>query len=493
MSNNQTVDLLLVRLSREAEKEQVLEMLISELGMSHDEAREKVDASPSILREDISMEQARILQNRMYPYIDLLPKSYSTINDSASVSAAENEENISSGSLQADETDIDKQAEYHEVKETQDFKVDEDPLVITTAAEEILSIERCHICGRTPTSVQKLAPCRTCGELTCSDCFDRKMHVCEKCVSEGRSVDRALDSKPEYRREQHGYAHDQKHEIPEDDRRRTSTSGRKQNILSKLSPAVISITATVFILIAFFLIDPINLFNKNNLNGSGMGSSLSSTDSLGFAIVPDSDSVSDTLLTEVPPDTLALSQIDTLVSPEDSIAAESDATRINISLRDIRIPEFPETPNEITLPRLLLSSPVRGIEVYRDSLTLLAYPVGYIAAMVSVEIDAISLIHTEDGYTVFIMSILHPEPVEKRTALISSMGALLDSTVVDQMVLYYRENEYYDSNLFSFISDSFSIISQSNSPYFLQRKQATIPEIRTLIFESVHDWVTNLD
>ena len=224
-----------------------------------------------------------------------------------------------------------------------------------------------------------------------------------------------------------------------------------------------------------------------------MGSSLSSTDSLGFAIVPDSDSVSDTLLTEVPPDTLALSQIDTLVSPEDSIAAESDATRINISLRDIRIPEFPETPNEITLPRLLLSSPVRGIEVYRDSLTLLAYPVGYIAAMVSVEIDAISLIHTEDGYTVFIMSILHPEPVEKRTALISSMGALLDSTVVDQMVLYYRENEYYDSNLFSFISDSFSIISQSNSPYFLQRKQATIPEIRTLIFESVHDWVTNLD
>lgn len=479
VSESQPVDLLLVRLSRDEEKDKVLEMLMSEMGMSHDEAREKVDNSPSILSEGISMEQARILQNRMYPYIDLLPRSYSTATEEADTSPSPDQENEISGSLQTDETDINIEKEYTEEKESMDSEENDEKLVITTAAEEMLSIDRCHICGRTPTSAQKLAPCRTCGELTCSDCFNRKMHVCEKCVSEGRAVDRPLDNEPEYRRE---HEHDRKHEIPRDDRRKTG--GAKLDILSKLSPAVISITAAVLILIAFFLIDPINLFN-NNLNDSEMGYYISGTDSIVSAVLPDSDSLTDTLLTEM--------HSDTLVSSEDSLAVEPDVHRIDISLRDIRIPEFPETPDEVILPRLLLSTPVRGIEIYRDSLTLLSYPVGYIAASISVEIDAMSLIHTEDGYTVFIMSILHPEPVEKRTALISSLGALLDSTVVDQMVLYYRENDYYDSDLFSFVSDSFGVIAQSCSPYFLQRKQATIPEIRTLIFENINDWMTDLD
>ncbi len=490
MSDSQAVvDLLLVRLSREEEKEKVLEMLISELGMSHDEAREKVDNTPNILSEGISMEQARILQNRMYPYVDLLPRTYATTTYSEPSSAAVSEEETPSESLQSDETDESVQDEYPEEKETQDFKVDEDKLIITTAAEEMLSIDRCHLCGSSPTSNQKLAPCRTCGELTCSDCFNRKMHVCERCVSEGRAVDRPLDNKPEYRLEQE-HSYDLGHGSLEDEKK--ITRRRIQNVLSKLSPSVISITAAVLILIAFFLIDPINLFNDN---GSATGSHLASTDSLASAIVPDSDSVSGIVLTEVPTDTLAILQTDTLVSSLDSIALESDVSFINISLSDIRIPEFPDTPDpdEVTLPRLLLSSPVRGIEVYKDSLTFLSYPVGYIAATISVEIDAISLVHTEDGYTIFVMSILHPEPVEKRTALISSIGSLLDSTVVDQMVLYYRENEYYDSNLFSFVSDSFSVISQSNSPYFLQRKQATIPETRTLVFESINDWMTDLD
>ncbi|MCK4672065.1 MAG: hypothetical protein KAT47_05920, partial [Candidatus Aegiribacteria sp.] len=374
MSDSQAVDLLLVRLSREEEKEKVLEMLISELGMSHDEAREKVDNSPNILSEGISMEQARILQNRMYPYIDLLPRSYSTATEEAAVSTAVNQENITSGSLQEDETDIDKQNGYPEEKETQDSEADEEKFVITTAAEEMMSIDRCHICGRTPTSTQKLAPCRTCGELTCSECFNRKMHVCEKCVSEGRAVDRPLDNEPEYSRE---HVHDLKHEIPRDDIRKTSTSRRKQDILSKLSPTSISISAAVLIMIAFLLIDPINLFNDNNVNGSGMGSHISSSDSIVSGILPDSDSVSVASLTETHPDTL--------VSSEDSLAAEQEP-RIIISLQDIRIPEFPEIPDDIELPRLLLSSPIRGIEVYRDSLTFLSYPVGYIAASISVEI-----------------------------------------------------------------------------------------------------------
>lgn len=480
MIDSQIVDLLLVRLSRDEEKEKVIEMLITELGMSRDEAGEKVDNSPNILIEGISMEQARILQNRMYPYVDLLPRSYSTVTKETNIPADVNQEEITSGSLQTDETDIDKQNGYSEEKETDNSEDIDEGLVITTAAEEMISVERCHICGRTPTSVQKLVPCRTCGELTCSECFDRKMHVCEKCVSEGRVVDRPLDNKPGYSRKQD---HDHKKVIQKDEIRKSGS--KKLDIISKLSPASITITAIVLILIAFFLIDPINLFNNSNMNASGMRYSISNSDSIVSAELPESDSLSDTLLTEVQPDTL--------VSFEDSLASVPDAHTEIISLRDIRIPEFPETPDEIEPPRLLLSTPVRGIEILRDSLNLLSYPVAYIAASISIKIDAISLIHTADGYTVFIMSILHPEPVEKRTALISNLGAMLDSTVVDQMVLYYRENEYYDSDLFSFISDSFTVISQSNSPYFLQRKQATIPEIRTLISENIYDWMTNLN
>ena len=487
MSNNQVVDLLLVRLNREEEKEKVLNMLIIELGMPRDEAREKVETSPNILIEGISMEQARILQNRMYPYVDLLPRSYATDTYTESSEQTVSEE-LSSESLQAEEIDLDLQDEYQD-EEIQDFEVDDDSLIITTAAEEMLSIDRCHLCGSSPTSDQKLAPCRTCGELTCSDCFNRKMHVCERCVSEGRAVDRPLDIRPDYGREQSN-KHDR--ELKSDKDEKKVTRGKKRIAIPKFSPAVISISAAVLILIAFYLIDPINLFNTD---GSVPGSDHSSTDSLASSIIPDSDSVSSTVLTEVPPDTLANAQTDSLLLSEDSISSESAVSLGNISLRDVRIPEFPDTPEpvEVTLPRLLLSSPVIGIEVYTDSLAFLSYPVGYVAATISLTIDAISLVHTEDGYTVFVMSILHPEPVEKRTALISNIGALLDSTVVDQMVLYYRENEYYDSNLYSFISDSFSVISQSSSPYFLQRKQATIPEIRTLVFGDINDWMTDLN
>ena len=222
MIDSQAVDLLLVRLSRDEEKEKVIEMLITELGMSRDEAGEKVDNSPNILIEGISMEQARILQNRMYPYVDLLPRSYSTVTKETNIPADVNQEEITSGSLQTDETDIDKQNGYSEEKETDNSEDIDEGLVITTAAEEMISVERCHICGRTPTSVQKLVPCRTCGELTCSECFDRKMHVCEKCVSEGRVVDRPLDNKPGYSRKQD---HDHKKVIRKDEIRK---SGNKK-------------------------------------------------------------------------------------------------------------------------------------------------------------------------------------------------------------------------------------------------------------------------
>ncbi len=47
------VDLLLVRLTREDEKIKVIDLLMTELGMSREEAREKVDSSPNILNEGL--------------------------------------------------------------------------------------------------------------------------------------------------------------------------------------------------------------------------------------------------------------------------------------------------------------------------------------------------------------------------------------------------------------------------------------------------------
>ena len=70
---------------------------------------------------------------------------------------------------------------------------------------------------------------------------------------------------------------------------------------------------------------------------------------------------------------------------------------------------------------------------------------------------------------------------------------MLDSTIIDQMVLYYRENQYYDADMFSFTADSFSVLARSTSPYFLQRKQAGIPETTELITGRIFEWMTDLN
>lgn len=502
MNNTQLVDLLLVRLSREEEKQQVLELLISELGLSIDEARQKVDSSPSILCEGIAMEQGRILQSRMYPFVDILPRIYmtdsATKHPKADLSESETtEDSIQDNDSEHPEENVDNQNSDSEQEETE-ASLDDDALIITSAAEEMLSVERCHICGRTPTSTNKLIPCRTCGELTCSSCFDRKKHVCHKCVSEGKFVDRPLE-----RASEDIWQHEQNRtREPEISNLRRYRSMKKDtSFFSGLSPVVIGITALVAIIVAFFLIDPLNLFNGKIQNGSESELILSSADSIVSESSPEdsigTDSVSglhsDTSMTDNLSDTLTVGQIDSIIAVEDNMTSAAIEGSGVISLRNITIPDRLNMPEEITVPRLLLSTPVRSIEIVRDSLPLLSYPVGYIAAATSVELDAISLIQTDDGYNIFIMSILHPEPAERRSALISNLGSLFDSTIVDQMVLYYRENEYYEPSLFSFISDSFSVITQSNSPYFIQRKQGAIPETSDLVSGKIFEWMINLN
>jgi len=477
------VDLLLVRLNREEEKKKVIDLLVSELGMTVEEATEKTDNSPSILSEGIDMEQGRILQDRMYPFVDLLPKQYTGNHNEASDDIDDDpiqttpmidtpESSYTSEELPSDI--MDSSDIYHDQSRQYDAD-DDDSLIITSAAEEMLSVERCHICGRTPTDNHKLVPCRTCDELTCSDCFNRTHHVCEKCASEGRVIDRPLDSVPKAP----GSVKQEERISPQSPTERKSVSS-KYGVLSKLSPLLIGIIAVVLVVAAFFIIDPMNLF-------------VSSDDSEEYVEIISIDTAAVT-----DPDSLAsdsTAAADTALVEPDSSLASADSLKINgyISLRNISLPDSMAIPEGYVLPRMLTTSPVRNIDILTDSLQYIAELLGPLTAFYSIELDGVSLISTEDNIDILIMSILHPEPAERRTALLGELGTLLDSTMVDQMILYYRENQYYEPNLFSFTADSFSILSISGSPTFLQRRQSLIPETTELVTGALFEWMTDLN
>lgn len=488
------VDLLLVRLTSEDEKNKVVNLLMSELGMSREEARDKVDNSPNILSEGVEMEQGRILQDRMYPFVDLLPRHYDA--KSTVKAAKDNEPEESPYELITDDIaplNEEKGKQHPDSGESNDIyhnpsaiteedyapksfdDKDDDSLIITSASEEMLSIERCHICGRTPTGDQKLAPCQTCGDLTCANCYNRKHHVCNKCAAAGRVVDRPLDSVPEKREE-----------IPDEDRNIEAKYDSSKRIsrpvrtgtLSRNLPLAIILTSLILVA-AFIIIDPMNLFTSPD----------NSTD--GTAVLP-VDTCNEADSVEVP-DTTLIPEADMTVTPDDSLFADSVVSIKYISLRDISVPDSLGIGEGYSLPRILNSSPVAGIEIQTDSLPFIADILGQLASVYSIEFDGISLIRTHDGFDILLMSILHPEPAEKRTALLGNLGTALDSTIVDQMVLYYRENQYYEAEMFTFTADSFSILARSNSPNFLQRKQAVIHETTELITGRILDWMTDLN
>ena len=482
------VDLLLVRLTREDEKTKVMDLLMSELGMSREEAREKVDSSPNILSEGVEMEQGRILQDRMYPFVDLLPRHY---NGNSAVPAAKESESESEDTYELITEDItpEKDEELPDAEEMDEVYLntntipeeddfsntfddeDDDSLIITSASEDMLNVERCHICGRTPTGDQKLVPCQICTELTCSDCYNRTHHVCDKCATAGRAVDRPLDSVRETKQDI-----DLPVQKPMDSSKgkfRPAKKGRSFRILP------IAVIVTFVILVASFLIiDPMNLLTSED-NG---------TEDTESGTVDTSEVIS-----VVVPDTALVVGADTTITPDDSLPADSTVSIGYISFRDISLPDSILINEEYSLPRTLTSSPIAGLEIQKDSLPFIAEFLGQLASVYSIEFDAVSLVRTDDGFEILLMSILHPEPAERRTALLGNLGLLLDSTVVDQMVLYYRENQYYDAVMFTFTADSFSVLSRSNSPNVLQRKQALIPETTELITGRIFDWMTDLN
>ena len=104
MDEGRMVDLLLVRLSRDDEKQKVIDLLVSELGMTQEQATDKVENSPSILRENVEMEQGRILQDRMYPFVDLLPKYYKSGTEPSSATTGDKVADVAPPEPQEDDS-----------------------------------------------------------------------------------------------------------------------------------------------------------------------------------------------------------------------------------------------------------------------------------------------------------------------------------------------------------------------------------------------------
>ncbi len=237
------VDLLLVRLGREEEKQRVLELLVSELHMTREEARASVDKAPLVLLEAVPMGRARVIQNRLYPFVDLLPRM-ETVEDQQEEAP---QEPPRVPEEEEDFGELDESASHTPPAPVKQ----EEKLSVTSASEEVLSIERCHVCGRTPTGGEKLAPCRSCAELTCRDCFDRIAHVCQKCAADGKVVDaplaRTASSRPQSR---HG----------SDQTMQTAPAspgrGGSRNIAY-----VAAGVAVLGLLAAFYFLDPLRLFH----------------------------------------------------------------------------------------------------------------------------------------------------------------------------------------------------------------------------------------
>ncbi|MEA3266172.1 MAG: hypothetical protein U9P42_04440, partial [Candidatus Fermentibacteria bacterium] len=257
------VDLLLVRLGREEEKKKVLKLLISNLDLSVTEAESAVNNSPSVIREAVAMNEARVIQKDLYPYIDLLPR----LEDEAIPRKTTDREEVAevkpdglSAEKEKDTPDAVIEDNIHDnadqgIENDSDVDVqeeeDEEAVIITTASEEILSTNRCHICGRTPTDGERLAPCRTCGELTCRNCFDRIAHVCNHCANEGKTVDRVNEGVGADSQE--GIEFDTEEEHGEKVDEEKSATGR---IVAAVVLFVLALVAV------FYFLDPMELFGE---------------------------------------------------------------------------------------------------------------------------------------------------------------------------------------------------------------------------------------
>jgi hypothetical protein len=491
MSGQSLVDLLLVRLRKDEEKETVRLMLINTLGMSPEEAAESVASTPVLLSKSMPMEEARVIQEKMYPFIDLLPREYGGSaseavpppppkaeepaevdgDDGSYVQEFENDSGLTHTRVENLETPYDALE-----GERDDGLQGDDAFVITSASDEMLTIDRCHVCGRTPTTVEKLAPCRTCGALTCSDCFDRIVHVCSKCAAEGRMVDRPIKGQPEYRKQDET---DSEEPVPLETRK-----GRR-----RVSPVLLALMGIAVLAAVFYVLDPLSLFGSAvETPGEPIQEPLQDTltepsaDSLAIAV----DTISRDTVLSVRTDSL-------LTAAVDSSAADSIQPGAVTPLADLRLPDDFVIPEELIPPTLLLSTPVEGLEILSDSLALISYNLSCLMSAASVLSDGVTMVRTPDGSELLILTILHPEPLQERMRLVSDLASLLGGSPVDQMVIYYRESEYHTPELFSLVADSFQVIAGTIAPGFIHSRQTSLPGTWDMVSGPIMDWMMQLN
>jgi len=463
MAQEPLVDLLLVRLGREEEKKRVRTLLVNGLGMSETEADTAVENSPSVLREAIPMVEARDIQKRLYPFIDLLPR----IDETTEPPPSKPEEPAREGIEEEKEEEAEEDFVSGIAEEHLEFDIlvsgppPSDPVrsndstsseseverdfILTSAKQEMLQIDRCHVCGRTPTDGEKLAPCRACGTLTCRDCFDRAVHVCEKCATDGKVVSHALAGTPEYISK---HDHHLDSDAPETVQKKKKAP--KSGLMKILIPVVILLALGA----AFYFVDPMNLFAGDEREDSGT--------------VPLDTTFVDTTAVDtvaVTPDTSEAVSPDSLqILPDTILVVES----VNpLGLTSLTLPDSLVQPDVVRSIELVERFSSREIDTMNNELTIIATPIEQYAALCNLTIDRLTLVRI-DGYVVLAMSVLHPEDNTNRYKFLNYIAGFLYSSDVDQFIFYYRENRFQNTSILTYTSDVFGELQMATSPQDFQ-------------------------
>lgn len=482
------VDLLLVRLGREEEKRKVLKLLITNLDLSVTEAENAVKDSPSVIREAVPMSEARVIQKDLYPYIDLLPR---LDEDPGSGSQEDEEEESTSDSdlddenmeIDSDETEIDEGDFYpsnvdesdsdHSIdkSEEDDTAGDEyDPVLISSAGEEIRSTNRCHICGRTPTDGERLAPCRTCSDLTCRDCFDRVAHVCNKCAADGKTIDRANEGVSDATEE--GLEFDT-------DEAATGSGGNKSR-----GPRI---ALTVFVLVlamaaAFYFVDPMDLFSTDQ---SLVASDINIADADTTSAAPDSvESI-------LPADTAGVNfeNVDTVSVKPDTFTVDDPHGVLSIVLPEayVAVENAPAVNFQLTVPAGIQA------DIPLEESEILFHQLSVIASTIPVVLDNGAFLVYHDTTSVLVLTLIHPEESGARIALLRNLAVWLVPSGVDQLVLVYRETIYQDAVPMSLAREVFLDVQGVLNPSQFR----TFFSYRDDCWESINgpvvDWLSNIE
>ncbi len=471
------VDLLLVRLGREEEKRKVLKLLITSLDLSVSDAEDAVNNSPSVIREAVPMAEARIIQKDLYPYIDLLPRFDDDDGQADSDSVDESPEEVDDFDEEAIE-DIDEVIEEgadEEIEEETDEEGEEpqeigepepeEPILITSASDEVRSTRRCHICGRTPTDGEKLAPCRTCSDLTCRDCFDRLAHVCSKCAAAGKSIEHANEGvEPE---KEQGLVFDT------DETRETSKGKAGSGVFRYGAVALLFILALAAV---FYFMDPMGLFGEE-------------------ASPEPSGDIAGTDTTEIiRPDTSANLQEDTLAAVPDTLqvidppAQDEDPYGLASLVLDDEYSAI-ENPAPVDFRRSAPAS-VRA-SVLREESDIIADQVAVIAAWIPVQLDDAVLLQYHDSTEVLVLVLKHPEETESRLDLLRRISSWLTPSEIDQLVLLYRENRYQNTVIMSLVSSNFPLVQGVLSPAQFQNYLSYREDCWESISGPVSAWLTD--